>query len=97
MVFCPDAIGTDVVRSAPIRRRAPFGFPNFASPARIDWVDYDGAGATRSTAGQFAGPVLRLAGDHTIWFVYTNNGTLVDQKCAKIADVLSLRPTGPCS
>ena len=33
---------------------------------------------------KFANRVLSLAHDHTIWFVYTSNGTPADQQCAVI-------------
>jgi mannosyltransferase len=92
VLFCPDAIGTDVVgRLRPDVHAV--GFPNFTSPARIDWVDY-GPRVDHTHPLQFADRVLALAGNHTIWFVFTNNGTPADQKCGKIADVLSLHRPG---
>jgi hypothetical protein len=92
VVFCPDAIGTDVVgRLRPGVHSV--GFPNFTSPARIDWVDYaQRVEATRPV--KFADRVLALAGTHTVWFVFTDNGTPADQKCGKIADVLTLHRPG---
>lgn len=88
VVFCPDAIGTDVVGRLQPRLRA-VSFPSFDSPERVDWVDYeDRVRAVDPEA--FANRALRAAPDHTIWFVYTNNGTLADQRCATVADYLSL-------
>ena len=88
VLFCPDAIGTDVVGRLQPGLRA-VSFPSFASPERIDWVDYEAR--VRSIKPQrFANRVLRAAGEHTIWFVYTNNGTLADQRCATVADYLTL-------
>jgi mannosyltransferase len=89
VVFCPDAIGTDVVgRLRPDVRTT--SFPNLTSSARVDWVDYADH-VRRVQPARFADRVERLAGDHTIWFVYTDNGTPADAKCTKVADDLSLR------
>ncbi len=87
VVFCPDAIGTDVVG----RLRTDVhttSFPDLTSSRRINWVDYaDRVQATRPV--RFADRLLDAAGDHTIWFVYTNNDTAADRRCARIADVLA--------
>ncbi len=88
VVFCPDSIGTDVVGRLRTDLRA-VSFPRFTSPARIDWVDYE-ARVRAADPAKFADRVLRIAHGHTIWFVDTNNGTLVDQQCVKVADNLSL-------
>ncbi|MEP6626164.1 MAG: hypothetical protein ABJC79_17080, partial [Acidimicrobiia bacterium] len=92
VLFCPDAIGTDVIGRLPSTVR-PVGFPNFGSPARIDWVDY-ASRVDQTKPVQFANRVLGLAGGHTIWFVFTSNGTPADQQCSKIADVLTLHRPG---
>jgi mannosyltransferase len=91
VVFCPDVIGTDVVG----RLRSDVettSFPNRTSSARVDWVDYaDHVRRVRPT--RFAADLDRQAGDHTIWFVYTDNGTPADGRCVEVADELSvLRP-----
>lgn len=88
VLFCPDAIGTDVVGRLRTDVRA-ISFPSLSSPTRIDWVDY----AQRVNAihpEKFAQRVLRLAGRHAIWLVDTNNGTVADRQCSSVADVLSL-------
>jgi len=87
VVFCPDVIGTDIVGQLPSDLRTT-SFPNFGSSARIDWVDYaHKVHAVRASV--FARRLLRMAGPHTIWFVYTNNGAEADQKCNTIADYLT--------
>jgi hypothetical protein len=89
VVFCPDAVGTDVVGRlrADVRTTS---FPNLTSSARVDWVDYaDHVARVKPVA--FADRIGQLAGAHTIWFVYTDNGTPADGKCAKVADALSLQ------
>lgn len=92
VLFCPDSIGTDVVgRLRPDVR--PISLPGFTTPVRIDWVDYAQRVQTIRPA-TFANRVLRLAGDHAIWLVDTNNGTIADQQCAKVADELTLHRPG---
>ena len=92
VLYCPDAIGTDVVGRLRADVRS-ISLPNFTSPERVDWVDY--AHRVRSIhPAAFADRVLRLAGPHSIWFVYTNNGTAADQKCAQVADFLTLHRPG---
>ncbi len=92
VLFCPDAIGTDVVGRLPSEVQS-VGFPNLDSPARIDWVDY--ARKVNDTRPvRFADRVLALAKDHTIWLVFTDNGTPADAQCAKIADVLTVHRPG---
>lgn len=89
VVYCPDSIGTDVVRQldADVETVA---VPGPGSPDRIDWADYE-ARVRAIDPEEFAGQVLRRAGPRAVWFVYTNNGTFVDQQCARIADFLTLR------
>ena len=92
VLFCPDAIGTDVVGRLRLDLRV-ISFPSFTSPVRVDWVDYQRrVDAVRPSA--FVDRVLRLAGTHTVWFVDTNNGTSADKKCSKIADLLTLHRPG---
>jgi hypothetical protein len=89
VVFCPDAIGTDVVGRLRTDVRTT-SFPNFTSSARVDWVDYADH-VRRVDPSRFARRIEQLAGRHTIWFVYTNNGTPADGKCTKVADDLSVQ------
>jgi hypothetical protein len=89
VVFCPDAIGTDVVGRLRHDVRTT-SFPNLTSSARVDWVDYADH-VRRVEPTRFARRVEQLAGGHTIWFVYTDNGTPADAKCTKVADDLSLQ------
>ena len=92
VVFCPDAIGTDVVG----RLRPDLPRPaSRTSPrrSRIDWVDYRDH-VRRVRPARFAHRVETLAGDHAIWFVSTDNGTPADAKCTKVADELSRRRPG---
>ena len=92
VLYCPDAIGTDIVGRLRTDVHS-ISLPNFTSPVRVDWVDY--AQRVRSIRpADFANRVLRFAGAHSIWFVYTNNGTAADEQCAKVADFLTLHRPG---
>ncbi len=88
VVYCPDSIGTDVARQLDVDLDT-VTVPGPGSPERIDWVDYE-ARVRRIDPATFSERILRRAGEHAIWFVYTNNGTFVDQRCAEIADFLTL-------
>jgi hypothetical protein len=88
VVFCPDAIGTDVVGRLRGDVRTT-SFPNLTSSARVDWVDYADH-VRRVHPRRFAARLEQLAGAHTIWFVYTDNQTPADTQCAKVADDLAL-------
>ena len=92
VLFCPDAIGTDVVGRLRSDVRS-VSFPSLTSPERVDWVDYEErVRAIRPRV--FVERVLRMAGANAIWFVYTNNDTIADQQCAKVADFLTLHRPG---
>ena len=90
VVFCPDAIGTDVVgRLRPDVRTT--SFPNLTSSARVDWVDYaDHVRRVRPDAGsptrlEAARAATTRSGSST-----PTTGTPADAKCAKVADDLAL-------
>jgi hypothetical protein len=89
VVFCPDSIGTDVLRRAPTDARV-LSYPRPGSPRRVNWVDYsDRVEAMR--VDRVGESILRAADGHTIYFVYTETGTTVDERCAQVADYLTLR------
>jgi hypothetical protein len=98
VVYCPDSIGTDVDRIL----RPGFdqvGMPGFTRPGRIDWIDYqDRVDAMRPLDA--TQQIVRRAGDHDIWFVYTDGTQPIETKCGQIADALAiirprLRPVEP--
>jgi hypothetical protein len=100
VVYCPDSIGTDVSRIL----RPGFdevGMPGFTRPGRIDWIDYsDRVDAMRPL--DVTKEIVQRAGDHDIWFVYTDGTQSIDTKCGQIADALAilrprLRPVEPDS
>jgi 4-amino-4-deoxy-L-arabinose transferase-like glycosyltransferase len=93
VVYCPDAIGTDVGRLLRDDVRQ-VSFPSFAPPGRIDWTDYrERVAATDPVA--FARAVVDRAGpDHTIWFVSISDSPIVAEKCGGIGDALSLLRPG---
>jgi hypothetical protein len=99
VVYCPDAIGTDVSRLLPDDIRQ-VGMPGFTRPGRIDWTDYtERVDAMRPLV--LTREIVRRAGDdNTIWFVYSPGTQTVQTKCGLIADALSvirprLRPVEP--
>ena len=100
VVYCPDSVGSDVDR---ILRPGfdEIGMPGFTRPGRIDWIDYsDRVDAMRPL--DVTKEIVQRAGDHDIWFVYTDGTQSIDTKCGQIADALAilrprLRPVEPDS
>ncbi len=88
VAYCPDQVGPSasrLLRTVPGLRQVTF--PDGASPDRINWVDY----APRMQAASppaFADRVLRLAGPHTIWYVYATNYKHLQGKCEGVAAAL---------
>jgi mannosyltransferase len=86
VVYCPDSIGTDVSRLLRDDVRE-VGLPGFRAPGRIDWTDY----AKRVDAIQPVDAmreIVKRAGSHDIWFVYTSGSQAVQKQCGLIADAL---------
>jgi hypothetical protein len=93
VVYCPDAIGTDVGRL--LRKDVrQVSFPSFAAPGRIDWTDYRQR-VERTDPLQFAADVVRRAGPtHAIWLVSIADSPVVARKCGLVADALNLLRPG---
>jgi len=99
VVYCPDAIGTDVSRLLPGDIRQ-VGMPGFTSPGRIDWIDYSERVDAMRPLVITREIVRRVGDDNAIWFVYSPGTQTVQTKCGQIADALSvirprLRPVEP--
>ena len=63
------------------------GLPGFRSPGRIDWTDY----SQRVNAMQPVDTmreIVKRAGGHDIWLVYTSGSQAVQKQCGLIADAL---------
>jgi mannosyltransferase len=67
IVYCPDQLGPAVHRLLPTGLRE-VTYPAFASPAFVDWVDYQER-LDAADPQTFATEVLRRAATHTIWLV----------------------------
>ncbi len=94
VAFCPDQLGPDTARLL----RAGFvevTFPDFASPQRIDWVDY-GARNRDADAVAFADGLLDRAGaDGTVWFVWNGQYRNLEGQCEAVATELAVRRPVP--
>ncbi|MBM3676010.1 MAG: hypothetical protein FJW88_13920 [Actinobacteria bacterium] len=89
VVYCPDAIGTDVARLAPDGLRE-VGFPDMTRSSRIDWADY-ARRVDEADPEQFARRLLRRAGPEAqVWLVYTDGEARMTEQCSRIADTLAL-------
>jgi hypothetical protein len=87
VVYCPDAIGTDVQRLLPDDVRQ-ISLPGFRSPGRIDWTDYESR-VDAMRPPRTVREIQRRAGpDATIWFVYTDGAQNVQEQCGLVADAL---------
>jgi hypothetical protein len=93
VAYCPDQLGPDVSRLLPAQPRlAQFVYPTFSGPRFVDWVDYADRNAAASI-GDFADELLRRAGDHTIWLVWSGNYRTLEGQCeALLARVGAARP-----
>ena len=96
VAYCPDQLGPSGSR---LLRDVPglvqLTFPDGASPARVDWVDYVHRNQTASTQ-RFANRVVRLAGPHTIWYVYAYGFNHLQGRCEAVAAALAAaRPAEP--
>jgi mannosyltransferase len=67
VVFCPDQLGPAVHRLIP-SDLDQVTYPDFGSPAFVDWVDYT-KHLAEANPQTFAREALARAGDHTLWFV----------------------------
>jgi hypothetical protein len=94
VVYCPDAIGTDVGRLLRDDVRQ-VSFPSFAPPGRIDWTDYRER-VERTDPLAFARQVVERAGTNSnIWLVSISDSPIVAEKCGLIGDALALLRPGP--
>jgi hypothetical protein len=84
VMYCPDQLGPSTSRLLPASLRLKqVVYPNFASPVRVDWVDY----AERMSLGDptvVAEDANQLAGHHTIWLVWAANYRSVRSACGAL-------------
>jgi mannosyltransferase len=76
VLYCPDQLGPAIMREISAGRGGTglknYAIPSFTSPDRVDWVDYKdrNLAASRNVPG-LVKQALSLAGNHTIWLVYS--------------------------
>jgi hypothetical protein len=83
VVICPDQLGPAVHRLLPSSLRQ-VTYPRFASPARVDWVDYAKRNAAADPAA-FAAEALRRAGAGGIWLVSSGSYRTLEGQCEAVA------------
>ena len=86
VAFCPDQLGPAVDRALDVDV-ARVTYPAFASPERVDWVDYE----ERVDAGDpvaFARELDRRADDRVVWLVSSGAYRTHGDVCARIGDEL---------
>jgi mannosyltransferase len=87
--YCPDQLGPDVSRLLPSSLQvAQYTFPRFESPKFVDWVDYADRNA-KASPDAYAQGLLRRAGGHTIWMVYSTGYKTLEGKCEAILNSLA--------
>jgi mannosyltransferase len=84
VLYCPDQLGPPVSRllaEHAVELPQQWTFPEFASPARVDWIDYRQR-HDRSSPTAFAAEAGRRAGDHDIWLVLSMTHPPTEAACA---------------
>ena len=92
VAFCPDQLGPPVSRLV-TRHLTEMVFPTAAAPERVDWVDY----AKRNKAanvGSFEQMLLRRAGAHDLWLVWSGDYRTFGSKCETLVSSLGLARPG---
>jgi mannosyltransferase len=96
VLYCPDQLGPAVMREIQAGRGGVglknYAIPTFTSPDRVDWVDYkDRNLAASQHVPDLMNRALSLAGNHTIWLVYSSEYLTYQTLCPD----LRLALTGP--
>ena len=94
VLYCPDQLGPPLARLLDDRRPdlRQWTYPEFASPDRVDWIDYRQR-HERASPSRFAQEAARRAGRHDIWLVLSITHPPTQEACAALADGLrTIRP-----
>jgi mannosyltransferase len=91
VVYCPDQLAPAVHRLAP-KGLDEVTYPEFRSPAFVDWVDYK-ARLARTDPAAFARRALARAGTHTLWYVSSPGYTTHPAVCADVSNLLAASRT----
>ncbi|MBV9098195.1 MAG: glycosyltransferase family 39 protein [Frankiaceae bacterium] len=86
IVYCPDQLGPQTARLTHTGVRQVV-FPNFGSPAVVDWVDYR-ARIRDANAQRFARQVNAMAGTHKVWLVWSLQIKPLTNDCSGVIDNL---------
>jgi len=87
VVYCPDQVGPSVHRLTQSGLDQVV-YPSFASPERVDWVDYKKRLAAANPAA-FAREALARAGSHTLWYVSAPGYTTHLGTCEALSDAFA--------
>jgi mannosyltransferase len=103
VVYCPDQLGLDGWRlMTPVVTQ--YAFPTLGNPEIVNWVDYEqrnqvfhepGVTGNLADPATFASEILHRAGDHTIWYVFSDGYRTFGTKCGDmVAEFRKARPSG---
>jgi hypothetical protein len=89
VLYCPDQLGPAIAREIEAGRGGHgmknFTIPLFASPDRVDWVDYKARNEFADGLVQFmVDRAVHEAGSHRIWLVYNPNYLTYQQLCPNL-------------
>ncbi|HUF32503.1 MAG TPA: glycosyltransferase family 39 protein [Acidimicrobiales bacterium] len=91
VAYCPDQLGPAVSRLLPDDLRQ-LALADDVAPHFVDWVDYADRMAEADTAA-FAAEVDELAGDRTVWLVWSGGYRTLEGTCEALTnDLAVLRP-----
>jgi hypothetical protein len=95
IVYCPDQLGPALSRALAKTSLADLQqgvYPDWASPARVNWIDYTERYADGSPTA-FAREAVARADGHAIWLVWSSTYPATQRACTQlIASLLDLRP-----
>jgi len=87
VITCPDQLGPSLARALGTGYDVRT-YPRFASPERVDWVDYAERNE-RNDPDAFAEQLLARAGERTIFLAYANDYLTLKGQCARVATRLT--------
>ena len=87
VVYCPDQLGPAGERAFPSGLDQVV-FPDFASPERVDWVDYAERNG-EADPGVFANAAVARAGTGGIFLIWNGEYRGIEGKCEAVLDGLS--------
>lgn len=99
VVYCPDQLGPSTSLLLHLQGVRQLVYPNFRGAQIVDWVNYRER-IERSDPLRFSRSVDQLAGNHTIWLVWSLQVKPLSSDCSGVIDnLLALRglPSQPVS